>query len=106
MTRLIVIACLAICCSGHAQDDGMPFGQIGDADVDRLVQFAKKSGFDLKPEMERVYKKDEEALALFPLAQIFRWRKVGHIHEKPERETRTAIHLMLSHVSSNHPMKP
>ena len=73
MTRLIVIACLAICCSGHAQDDGMPFGQIGDADVDRLAQFAKKSGFDLKPEMERVYKKDEEALArLFKFSLAFK----------------------------------
>src|SRR5437870_9959313 len=73
MTRLIVIACLAICCSGHAQDDGMPFGQIGDADVDRLADFAKKSGFDLKPEMERVYNKDKEALArLFEFSLVFK----------------------------------
>ena len=53
--------------------DGMPFGQIGDADVNRLADFAKKSGFDLKPEMERVYKKDEEALAcLFKLSLAFK----------------------------------
>src|SRR5207244_12521250 len=61
------------CCSGHAKDDGLPFGQIGDADIDRLAQFAKKSGFDLKPEMERVYKKDEEALArLFKFSLAFK----------------------------------
>jgi hypothetical protein len=73
MTRVIVVACLAICCSAHAQDDGRPFGEIGDADVDRLAEFAKKSGFDLKPEMERVYKKDEEALArLFKFSLVFK----------------------------------
>jgi hypothetical protein len=63
MTRILLLASFAICCSALAQDDGMPFGRIGDSDVDRLAEFAKKSGFDLKPEMERVYKKDEEALA-------------------------------------------
>jgi hypothetical protein len=73
MTRVIVIALLAICWSAHAQDDGMPFGQIDDADVDRLAEFAKKSGFDLKPEMERVYKKDEDALArLFKFSLAFK----------------------------------
>jgi len=51
----------------------MPFGHIGDGDVDRLAEFAKKSGFELKPEMERVYKKDEEALArLFKFSLTFR----------------------------------
>lgn len=51
----------------------MPFGRIGDADVDRLAEFAKKSGFDLKPEMERVYKKDEDALArLFKFSLAFK----------------------------------
>src|SRR5439155_20629525 len=49
------------------------FGPIGDAGVDRLAEFAKKSGFDLKPEMERVYKKDEEALArLFKFSLAFK----------------------------------
>lgn len=47
--------------------DGMPFGRIGDADVDRFQEFAfKRAGFDLKAEMARVYssdkKVDEEAL--------------------------------------------
>ena len=53
--------------------DGMPFGPVGEADVNRLAEFAKKSGFDLKPEMERVYKKDEEALArLFKFSLAFK----------------------------------
>lgn len=63
MKRVVLFASLVVCCSLHAQDDGMPFGPIGDADIDRLAEFAKKSGFELKPEMERVYKKDEKALA-------------------------------------------
>jgi hypothetical protein len=46
MPRVIIIACLVICCSAHAQDDVMPFGQISDADVDRLAEFAMKSGFE------------------------------------------------------------
>jgi hypothetical protein len=65
MKPLFAIASLMLICSLHAQDDGMPFGQIGEADVDRLEEFAKKSGFDWQPEMKRVYEKDEEALARF-----------------------------------------
>jgi hypothetical protein len=65
MKPLLVIASLMLSCSLHAQDDGMPFGKIGETDVDRLEQFAKKSGFDWEPEMKRVYEKDEEALARF-----------------------------------------
>jgi hypothetical protein len=46
--------------------DGMPFGPVGDADVDRLQEFASGRGVDLKAEMARVYspdnKLDEEAL--------------------------------------------
>jgi hypothetical protein len=45
--------------------DGMPFGRVEDADVDRLQEFALERGFDLKAEMARVYgekKVDEDAL--------------------------------------------
>ena len=44
--------------------DGMPFGQVDDADIDRLQDFALKRGFDLKAEMARVYEKkvNEDAL--------------------------------------------
>lgn len=61
------VALLAACGLVRAQDDGMPFGPIGDADIDRLQEFAKKFDFDLKGEMARVYccekKVDEDALA-------------------------------------------
>jgi hypothetical protein len=53
--------------------DGMPFGPVSEADVDRLAEFARTSDFDLKPEMERVYNKDEEALArLFKFSLAFK----------------------------------
>jgi hypothetical protein len=73
MTRLFFVTLLTFACSLNAQDDGMPFGPVGDADFDRLAEFAKKSGCDLKAEMERVYQKDEEALArLFQLSLGFK----------------------------------
>jgi hypothetical protein len=64
MTRIVLAMLLAATAIAAERapgpvPDGMPFGPIGDADVDRLAEFAKKSGFDLKPEMERVYRKDE-----------------------------------------------
>ena len=73
MTRLIFVALVTLACSSHAQDDGMPLGPVGGADVDRLAEFAKKSGFNLKAETERVYQKDEEALArLFQFSLVFK----------------------------------
>jgi hypothetical protein len=78
MQRIIVVLLLAATVTAAERTpgpfpDGMPFGQIGDADVDRLAEFAKKSGFDLKLEMERVHQKDEEALArLFKFSLTFK----------------------------------
>jgi hypothetical protein len=70
---LALVVSLVVCGLVHAQNDGMPFGPIGEADVDRLEEFAKASGFDWKPEMERVYKKDKEALArLFTFSLVFK----------------------------------
>lgn len=73
MTRVVIallIAASAFAADGTPNplpDDGMPFGRIGDADIDRFQEFAlKRAGFDLKAEMARVYgsgaKVDEEAL--------------------------------------------
>ena len=73
MTRILLVASFVLCCSALAQDDGMPFGQIGDSDVDRLAEFAKKTSFDLNAEMERVYNKDEEALVrIFKFSLVFK----------------------------------
>ena len=52
MLRIVALAFLAVCYPSQAQDDGIPFGPVSDGDVDRLGEFAKKFGFDLKPEME------------------------------------------------------
>ena len=55
--------------------DGMPFGRVDAADVDRLNEFALKRGFDLKAELARVYsgkKTDEAALGrVFTFARQF-----------------------------------
>ena len=78
MQRIIVVLLLAATVTAAERTpgpvpDGRPFGPVGEADVDRLAEFAKKSGFDLKREMERVYKKDEEALArLFKFSLAFK----------------------------------
>jgi hypothetical protein len=73
MTRAVVALLLAVTAvTAAAADrtpgpipDGMPFGRVEDADVDRLQEFALTRGFDLKAEMARVYgerKVDEDAL--------------------------------------------
>ena len=78
MQRIVVALLLAVTVTAAERtvgplSDGMPFGPVGEADMDRLAEFAKKSGFDLKPEMERVHEKDEEALArLFKFSLAFK----------------------------------
>ncbi len=67
MTRILVAMFCAAAALARAQQgatEGMPFGRMDDADVDRLQEFALKRGFDLKAEMARVYEKkmDEDAL--------------------------------------------
>ena len=71
MTRFLV-AFLFIASAAVAQrtpgpmPDGMPFGRVEEADIERLYEFATKRGFDLKGEMTRIYsrgdKLDEAAL--------------------------------------------
>ena len=71
----VAVAMLAPAVSVHAQTskDPTPFGPIGEVDVDQLMKFARTRGFDLQPEMQRIYKKDEDALArLFALSQGFK----------------------------------
>jgi hypothetical protein len=78
--RVVVVslAFLAILFSSspvRAQDwnNGMPFGPISEVDIDQLMKFGRARGFDPQPEMERVYKKDEDALArLFCLSLKFK----------------------------------
>ena len=72
---LALLAILALPRTGQAQNpkDATPFGPIGEVDVDQLMKFGRARGFDLQPEMQRIYQKDEEALArLFALSLKFK----------------------------------
>ncbi len=44
-------------------DTGMPFGPVGEPQVNALVQFSKTQGLDLVSELSRAYKRDRKALA-------------------------------------------
>jgi hypothetical protein len=61
----ILLTAVAFARAQEGAIDGMPFGRVDDADLDRLQDFALKRGFDLKAEMARVYEKktDKDALA-------------------------------------------
>src|SRR5882724_4743316 len=75
MMSLAFSTILALSLPIQAQNpkDATPFGPIGEVDVDQLMKFARTRGFDLQPEMQRIYKKDEDALArLFGLSLGFK----------------------------------
>jgi hypothetical protein len=67
------ILALSLAVQAQTSKDATPFGPISEVDVDQLMRFARARGFDLQPEMQRIYKKDEEALArLFGLSLGFK----------------------------------
>jgi hypothetical protein len=69
---LSIILALSRPAQAQTTKDATPFGPIGEVDVDQLMKFGRARGFDLQPEMQRIYKKDEEALArLFGLSLGF-----------------------------------
>ena len=87
---LALLAILAFSQSLNAQDpnNSTPFGPIGEVEVDQLMKFAKTKGVDLQPEMQRIYAKDEAALArLFRLSLQFK---------KFNRNSRTYGQIMYS----------
>lgn len=70
---LAVILALALPVQAQNPDDRVPFGPLDEVDMDQLIKFGKARGFDLQPELERIYKKDERALArLFGLSLRFK----------------------------------
>src|ERR1700730_16039544 len=70
---LLAILTLSLLVSAQESKEATPFGPISEVDVDQLMKFGKARGFDLQPEMQRVYKKDEDALArLFRLSLKFK----------------------------------
>jgi hypothetical protein len=75
LLRLAFSAILAASLPLDAQDSNSatPFGPLNEVDVDQLIKLGRRRGFDLQPEMQRVYRKDEEALArLFSLSLAFK----------------------------------
>jgi hypothetical protein len=70
---LATVLTLSLPVQAQSTKDATPFGPIGEVDVDQLMKFARARGFDLQPEMQRIYKKDEDALArLFGLSLGFK----------------------------------
>jgi hypothetical protein len=70
--KIIITVALFLCLISSAfaaVDDGMPFGDITDANVDALGAFAKTKGIDILSEMEKVYKKKDTAA----LARVFQF---------------------------------
>ena len=54
-------------------DDGMPYGNITETDMESLTQFAKVQGVDLGVEGKKLYAKDKTALArIFKLSLAFK----------------------------------
>jgi len=75
ITGLALSAILTFALPIQAQylDDRVPFGPLDEVDIDQLIKFARTRGFELQPELERIYKKDEAALArLFGLSLKFK----------------------------------
>src|ERR1043166_6605294 len=77
--------------------DGMPFGRIEDADVDRLQDFAVKHGFDLKAEMARVYSRDNK-LDEDALGRVFAFSRHFDEPDHPARAYGQIIYSSLLHI--------
>ena len=75
LLSLILLAVLSLTQPLKAEEtsEATPFGPITEVDIDQLMKFAKARGFDLRTEIARVERKDEEALArLFNLSAKFK----------------------------------
>lgn len=72
--RLALITILTLSLPLKAQTPtGVPFGPLDEVDMDQLIKFGQARGFDLQPELEKIYSKDERALArLFGLSLKFK----------------------------------
>ena len=102
LAMLIVASALAADRTPNpVHDDGMPFGRIGDADVDRLREFAlKRAGFDFKAELARVYgpgrKVDEDALG-----RVFLFSRQFNTLDKYARTYGQIIHSSLLNIGEH-----
>jgi hypothetical protein len=70
---LSAVLALALPVKAQTSEDRVPFGPLDEVDIDQLIKFGRARGFELQPELERIYKKDERALArLFGLSLKFK----------------------------------
>ena len=70
---LSAVLALALPVKAQTSEDRVPFGPLDEVDMDQLIKFGRARGFELQPELERIYKKDERALArLFGLSLKFK----------------------------------
>ena len=70
---LSAILALALPLKAQTSEGRVPFGPLDEVDMDQLIKFGRARGFELQPELERIYKKDERALArLFGLSLKFK----------------------------------
>jgi hypothetical protein len=72
---LSFLATLAFAFPINAQDSNgaTPFGPLGEVEIDQLMKLGRARGFDLQPEIQRIYRKDEDALArLFNFSLAFK----------------------------------
>jgi hypothetical protein len=69
---IVISLCLAITgCSGTSKNpdyiaginDGMPFGEITDANGDELMKFAQSKGVDIGADLQKAYEKNLESLS-------------------------------------------
>lgn len=60
---VIVFAARLLWAGSDDFNTGMPFGPVGDRDIERLAQFSRSKGVDVVAEMQKAYSKDEAALA-------------------------------------------
>ena len=58
-----VVMVLALPVNAQSPNESVPFGPLDEVDMDQFIKFARARGFDLQLELERIYSKDELALA-------------------------------------------
>jgi|SRR5436190_8268228 hypothetical protein len=65
----VIVLLLALPANAQSTNERIPFGPLDEVDMDQFIKFARPRGFDLQTELERIYNKDEAALArLFNLS--------------------------------------
>jgi type II secretion system protein G len=102
MTRIVFATFFVAVTLAHAQQnipDGMPFGHVGDADIDGLQEFALKRGFDLKAEVARVY--GEKQIDEHALGSVFIFSRQFNTLDKNARAYGQIIYSSLLNIGEH-----